>query len=114
MKKPKVYANPIDKKIKNNQELFDSELYIDNQSLELRSKKFNETNDYKNLTVLEKIEKLLNRNGYIFNVDVSIITKEKKYNTKIAGKVNNHIITLDNDIKLNDTMYPNDSSNFTS
>lgn len=103
MKKPKVYANPIDKKIKNNQELFDSELYIDNQSLELRSKTFNETDDYKNLTVLEKIEKLLNRNGYIFNVDVSIITKEKKYNTKIAGKVNNHLITLDNDIiNIND------------
>ena len=51
-----------------------------------------------NLSVYEKIDNLLKRNGYIFNVDVKIITSKKEYDTKIAGKVNNHLITLDNDI----------------
>ena len=50
------------------------------------------------LTVKEKIEKLFNRNGYVFNVLVEIVTSKKIYHTKIAGKVNNHLITLDNDI----------------
>lgn len=109
MKKPKVFANPIDKKINNNQEFFEANNSIDNIT-ELLSEKvieenylYQQENDYQNLTVLEKIDKLLNRNGYIFNVEVKIITKEKKYQTKIAGKVNNHIITLDNDIiNIND------------
>jgi len=104
MKKPKVYANPIDKKIRNNQEFFESDK-IEEINLDRNEPNYlyNEEEDYKNLTVIEKIDKLLNRNGYIFNVDVFIITKEKKYNTKIAGKVNNHIITLDNDIiNIND------------
>lgn len=99
MKKPKVFANTIDKKLYNNQEVFNSE--TDNVKVN-DSKSENylyvEENDYHNLDVIEKIEKLLNRNGYIFNVDVVIKTKFKVYKTKIAGKVNNHLITLDNDI----------------
>ena len=99
MKKPKVYANPIDKKIYNNQEVFDSETSV-NLEKDVRNDNYLyvEENDYHNLSVIDKIEKLLNRNGYIFNVDVVIKTKLKVYKTKIAGKVNNHLITLDNDI----------------
>lgn len=103
MKKPKVFANPIDKKINNNQEFFDSEGSILNFDNSVRSSNsqgdlYIEESDYRNLNVIEKIEKLLNRNGYIFNVDVVIVTEDKRYETKIAGKVNNHLITLDNDI----------------
>lgn len=108
MKKPKVFANPIDKKINNNQKFCETDNMI-NEFGELLNERssdnylYEEENDYHNLTVLEKIDKLLNRNGYIFNVDVEIVTKDKKYQTKIAGKVNNHIITLDNNIiNIND------------
>ena len=50
------------------------------------------------LTPQEKIMKLINRNGYIFNVDVDITTDDNKYHTRIAGIVNNHLITLDRNI----------------
>ena len=54
-------------------------------------------------SVSEKLEQLFNTNGYIFNVSVKIITNNKTYDTKIAGKVNNHLITLDNNIiNIND------------
>jgi len=102
MKKPKVFANPIEKRLYNNQEVFDSENNIGINDLEsLRNNNdylYIEEDDYHNLSIVDKIDKLLNRNGYIFNVDVVIKTKDKIYKTKIAGKVNNHLITLDNDI----------------
>lgn len=100
MKKPKVFANPIDKKINNNREFFDSERNVVDFDINnsYNQNLYIEENDYRNLKVIEKIEKLLNRNGYIFNVDVVIKTSDKNYHTKIAGKINNHLITLDNDV----------------
>ena len=105
MKKPKVFANPIEKRLYNNQEVFDSETNIESNNVDsLRNTNdqnnylYIEEDDYRNLSIVDKIEKLLNRNGYIFNVDVVIKTKDKVYKTKIAGRVNNHLITLDNNI----------------
>ena len=87
MKKNKVFVNEINKTINNNQKYCDVK---------------EEVNDFNiidnSLSVDEKLDKLFNTNGYIFNTNVKIITSDKIYNTKIAGKVNNHIITLDNDI----------------
>ena len=90
MKKNKIFVNKIDKKINNNQKWFninnDSEVHLDS--------------DYKDdkLTVDEKLAKLFNCNGYIFNINVKIVTKKKTYQTRIAGKVNNHLVTIDNEI----------------
>lgn len=86
MKKKKVFVNKIEKHIKNNQdycEVLESE---ENISFD--------NND----TVENKINKLFNTNGYIFNIKVKIVTIDKTYNTKIAGRVGNNLITLDNDI----------------
>ena len=87
MKKNKVFVNKIEKRINNNQTSFDI-----NNSVKKDIKKDN------NVTIREKIDKLLDRNGYIFNVSVKIITNQKEYHTYIAGVVNNHIVTLDKDI----------------
>ena len=93
MKKEKIYVNKINKKIDNNQNYCDVK-----EKEETISNK-----DNRNLSVDDKLKKLFNTDGYVFNVDVKIITSEKTYNTKIAGKVNNHLITLDNDvININD------------
>ncbi len=91
MKKNKVFQNKLDKDIGNNQKSFSIS----------DDKKNNIKDDVTlndDLTAKEKIEKLFNRNGYVFNVLVEIVTSKKTYHTKIAGKVNNHLITLDNDI----------------
>ena len=86
MKKKDIYEGVINKKINNNQEYFDSTKEIINKEKDIE------------ISVSEKIDKLLNRNGYIFNANVIIITNQKEYKTRIAGIVNNHIITLDNEI----------------
>lgn len=99
MQKPKIFENKIDKLIRNNKEMFDSskeiiDLINSNESEKINNKVSKEANT----NVIDKITNLLNTNGYIFNISVSIKTKDKEYNTHIASVINNHIITLDNDI----------------
>ena len=94
MKKNKIFVGKFEKKVGNNQSFYD----IKEENNDYTLVKDNNKTINENLSVKEKIDKLLNRNGYVFNVDVKIITYNKEYQTKIAGKVNNHLITLDNDI----------------
>ena len=90
MKKNKVFVNKIEKKIDNNQNSCYVNDIVDN-------------NDNIGDTMRKKIDNLFDRNGYIFNVDVNIITHDKNYRTRIAGIVNNNIITMDhNIININD------------
>lgn len=49
------------------------------------------------LSVDDFFNKVSNSGKYVFNKSVVIITKDKKYNTKIAGKFGNRVITLDGD-----------------
>ena len=96
-KKPKVFENQIDKRINNNKEVFDSSKeeieIIDKKEEKKLNKNINDNRD-----VVDKITELLNTNGYVFNINVLIKTKDNEYNTHIASVINNHIITLDNDI----------------
>lgn len=93
-KKPKVFENEIDKSIRNNKEVFDST----KEEMEFIPEKEEIGSSESNGSVVDKITRLLNRNGYIFNVDVLIITRDGQFKTHIASVINNHIITLDNDI----------------
>ena len=89
MKKKKIYVNKITSKIGNNQELC----------------KVEEKNNVKidNISVQDKLNRLLNTNGYIFNKKVKIITNSKTYETNIASLIGNNIVTLDNNIiNIND------------
>ena len=81
MKNKKVFVNKITDDIGNNQ-------------------KYTEVEErcYEKEDVEDKLNKLFNTNGYIFNTKVKIITKDKVYNTKIASRVGNSLITLDNDV----------------
>lgn len=94
MKKlPKIYHGEIKSK-KNNLSMYDS---LKNNDL-----KEEKTNDLKidlsNLSVKEKLQKLMNQNNYIFNTKVVLVFQDKEINTSIAGIYNNHIITMDNKI----------------
>ena len=102
MKKNKVFVNKIEKKIGNNQSFYDIS-DINNKYYEINDNYEKNIIKESDLTVREKLDDLFKRNGYIFNVDVKLITNKKEYNTKIAGKVNDYIVTLDNDIiNIND------------
>ena len=57
-------------------------------------------NNIKNdrLSVDEKIRKLFKSSRYVFNINVLIKTNKKDYDTKIAGKVKNSLVTVDNEV----------------
>ena len=84
MKKEKIFVNKIAKKINNNQNYCDVKLSGEDYNY--------------NIDIDNKIDELFNSNGYVFNKDVKIIANNRTYQTRIAGKVNNHLITMDNDI----------------
>ena len=95
MKKPEIFKPNIGN-INNNKKSYCS--FIDS-----RVEVDNFINNEDGEEPIDFINRLSKSGSYIFNKDVIIETKDKKYNTRIAGKLGNRIITLDNDsININD------------
>ena len=93
-KKPEIFKPEIGK-IDNNKKAYYSFL---EDRLDIKTEKYEENED-----VIDFMNKLAKSGSYIFNKDVIIVTKDKKYETRIAGKLGDRIITLDNDsIKVDD------------
>ena len=87
MKKiPNIFKPEINHKINNNRNVYYS--FIEEEVN-------NTSNERKTEDVVEKINRLIKENSYIFNKQVLIKTKEREYLTKIAGKMQNKIITVD-------------------
>lgn len=93
-KKPEIFKPEIGK-IDNNKKAYYSFL---EDRLDIKTDEYEENDD-----VITFMNKLARSGSYIFNKDVIIITKDKKYETRIAGKLGDRIITLDNDsIRIDD------------
>ena len=105
MKKlPKVFQNELKNNIKNNKRIYDSLNDIkEGNKLNISSNKDNNKSNNNKLSVKEKIKKLIDNNNYIFNTQVTLIFNDYEKVCSIAGVVNNHIITMDNEIiKIDD------------
>ena len=85
--KNEIFKPTIDKGINNNENVFYSKNDEDLDKLDGRS---------------ESLDDFLNRisssGSYIFSHNVIIETKNNVYKTKIAGKVGNNIITMDDEV----------------
>lgn len=89
---PSIYKNTVDKRVTRNLEV----CRVSNESLDESSrKKISSTRS--ELTVEEKLKRLFQSKRYIFNIPVEIVTSRKSYETKIAGKVKNSIVTIEGD-----------------
>lgn len=84
MKKPKVFANYIDHKLNNNEEVFAS--YRGNKS---------DVNEY--INVRKKIRDIIESPSYVYKADVIIKTNEKTIEKTIVGVNNNKLLTIDNE-----------------
>jgi len=93
---PKIFKKNVTPEHCNNKKVF-----YTNENKEINSKKETISNFSNNdtlYTVEEKIKKLFKSSRYIFNINVLIKTNKKEYDTKIAGKVKNSLITIDNEV----------------
>ena len=99
MKKlPKIQGFDLSKDVHNNKQIYNS---LDNKEIKKDSSKKKEL--FNTLTVKEKLKELIKSNNYIFNTKVTLLIDDKEKECNIAGIVNNHIITMDNEIiKIDD------------
>lgn len=79
MEKPRVFANPINKKIDNVQELFQS----------------NKDRGVNPVDVNKKINEIFASRNHVYKSKVKITLKDKVIDTDIVGKTNINLLTLD-------------------
>ena len=78
---PKVYANKIDKKIDNLQEVFyERKDTIDN-----------------NKSIKDKINEIFNSSDFVYKKDVKIVIDDKTIYKTIVGINNGYLLTMDNE-----------------
>ncbi len=88
MEKPRVYANPINKKIDNVQDLFRSDK--DSRSINP-------------VDVNKKINEIFASRNHVYKSKVRITLKDAVVEKEIVGKTNINLLTLDGDlIKITD------------
>ena len=93
MQKPKVFANPINKKINNSQELF-------YESRGFKNEQYYSTND-----IIKKINDIFNSNNHVYKSKVLIKTNNETITCELIGKTSNSLLTLDgNTIRINDIL----------
>ena len=80
MEKPRVYANPINKKIDNVQDLFRSDK--DSRSINP-------------VDVNKKINEIFASSNHVYKSRVIITLKDKTLETDLIGKTNLNLLTLD-------------------
>lgn len=89
-----IFKPKINHKINNNRNVYYSFIEENNNNI---------IHNEKNEDPIDTINRLIRENAYIFNKKVLIKTKDKDYLTKIAGKINNKIITINGEeININD------------
>ncbi len=123
-KLPKVFANNITKTIDNNEKIYTSinqnnqtetlekykttekqekETSIQKQMIQQPTKKKINQTKKQSETIMQKINKIINTKEYIYKIPVKITTNKKEITTKIIGKNNKNIITIENElIKIED------------
>lgn len=92
---PKVFANKINKEIKNNEKIYISQQKTNSVSEDKNQK---ETKKKKEKNINQIIDEIMNTHNYIYKIPVKIKTPEKEITTKIIGKNKKNIITIDNEL----------------
>ena len=98
-KLPKVFANKIEKRLNNNETIYNS---IEKNKQDHQSEQTPSENTKKNITkeqtISQKINKIFNSRNYVYKIPVKIQTQDSEIITKIIGKNKNNIITIDNEL----------------
>lgn len=90
MAKEKIFANKIEKKINNNEEIYFSSL----KNEKIKEEKKNTKN------IFQKINDIFNSKNYVYKADVVITTNNGELNKRIIGKNSKYLITADNELIL--------------
>lgn len=95
-KLPKVFANKIEKELKNN-----DRVYVASKNVEEKQEPVIHLNG---MNVSQKIKAILNSKNYIYKAEVLIKTSNGTITKKIIGKSGNQLITMENELIPIDTI----------
>jgi len=90
---PKIFKKNVGFQHTNNKKM----CYASENKKEINDNNYNRSNDQL-VAVEDKIRHLFKSSRYIFNINVLIKTDKRDYDTKIAGKVKNSLMTVDGEI----------------
>ena len=94
MEKPKVFANPINKKLNNSQELFYSS---NKQNFKEEKRNYND--------ISKKINNIFSSSNHVYKSRVLITTNSNDITCDIVGQTNSSLLTLDGQIiKISDIL----------
>ena len=100
-KLPKIFANKIEKKLKNNEEVYTTSKTNQDKNKEKKIEKKQEKkviSKTENKTINQKINDILKTNKYIYKIPVKIELKDNQLITNIIGKNNKNLITINNEL----------------
>lgn len=92
---PKVYANTIDKELKNNEKVVYSR---GEPKEEIKETRVEMLKRELSGNINQKIRDIFNSQRYIYKADVIITLKDKKITKKVIGRNGNNLITYDNEL----------------
>lgn len=90
---PNIYKSEFGNKVNRNRKVY----HIPNEEETTKKQVLSDSANH-DITVEEKLKRLFQSRRYIFNIGVEIVTSKKIYQTKIAGKVKNSIVTIDGEV----------------
>lgn len=90
-KLPKVFANKIEGKAGNNEDVYCSFDIKEDRTAEAPSK-------LKGKNVNQKLNEIFNSSSYIYKADVKLTLKDEVVTKRIVGRNATHLITIDNEL----------------
>ncbi len=96
-KLPKVFANSLNKQIKNNERVYHFKENENEAETEKKSKTVQEKMVQPD-SINDKINALFKSARYVYKLDVEITTKSGTLKKKIIGKNKTNLITMDNEL----------------
>lgn len=99
-KLPKLFINKIDKKLKNNENVYYGKSEETKETRFSAKEEKNEKRkiDLQNVNIQQKIRNIFNSPRYIYKANVNIKLKNGQVTKQIIGRNKNHIIAIDNEL----------------
>lgn len=95
MKKiPKVFANKVNNKAGNNENVF----YSEYQKYDNSKQSFSHETNSLNKNINQKINDIFNSSDYVYKADVEIILNDKTIKRKVIGRNSTNLLTIDNEL----------------
>ena len=93
-KVPKVYANKIEGKAGNNEDVY----YSHGENLDNEDRTSSTMPKLKGKNVNQKLNEIFNSANYVYKADVKLTLKDGIVTKRIVGRNSTHLITIDNEL----------------